>query len=451
MYPGDADRIAGSQHGADIVGIVYVFEHNRQIRLSLAQNRPHPVQTLFTYRTFVVRVIIHVHVDDSTGAGHRAQLGKLGAMSEIDERWKESNSALVSVIRDEILEAGPIRFDRFMELALYHPEFGYYRSQDPAPGRSGDFLTAPEAHPIFGATLARQIETFESQLDHPDTFSIVEYGAGSGRLIRPLLASLRHHSPDLYERVRYMPIELNTVRLTELKTHLEEGGHAARISISVPEGGVTGCVIANEFVDAFPARRVTMTGDGLMEITVDWENGWFAESHVPVEDDAPAAYIERHGFELTPGDTIEFHPGIRGWVEGLTTTLADGFVLLIDYGYPAEELFRDHRRAGTLKGYYQHGVTEQIFRGIGRQDLTAHVNFSEISYHAQTCGFTIEEMTTQAELLEKLGIGERMFELQSNPNITSDEYLAVRAAVLRMIDPGAMGRFRAMILRRNSL
>lgn len=449
MHPGNPNRVAGAQDGTDVVRVMHIFDHDGQVRLPPAEDGAHPVQALLTYRSIVVRVIIHCHEDDSTGPDERAQLGEMGIMTEVDERWQESNADLVKLIRDEIQANGPIRFDRFMELTLYHPVHGYYRMKDPAPGRSGDFLTAPEAHPIFGATLARQVEAFDRRLDHPKPFMIFEYGAGSGKLIRPLLASIRQNEPDLYDRVRYVPIELNEYRRSELLQHLETGGHSERVHLEPPDGGATGCVLANEFLDAWPARRFTMTGNGLHEILVSWDDDWFAEQACPVaDDDQVHEYVRRHEFEPQPGEAFEYHPGFADWINELRGVLATGFVLIIDYGYPAEELFREHRRTGTVKGYYQHGVTDQLFRGVGHQDLTAHINFSEIAWLAESSGFEVEDLVTQAELLERLGIGERLFELQSNEDISADEYLAVRAAVIRMIDPGAMGRFRAMILKR---
>ncbi|TVR74344.1 MAG: SAM-dependent methyltransferase [Sphaerobacteraceae bacterium] len=369
-------------------------------------------------------------------------------MNHTDQRWQESNPDLVSIIRDEVTASGPISFERFMDLALYHPEHGYYRAESPAPGRAGDFLTAPEAHPIFGAVLAGQIVAFDAALGHPAPFTIIEYGAGSGKLIRPLLAEIRQKLPDLYARISYTPVELNVTRRTELIQHLADGGHQERLSEDTNPSTVIGCVLANEFIDAFPARRFVQQGDTLHEIHVDWQDGWFAEVTTPVDDSATREYLERHGYDLQPGEQFELHPGIERWVQDVDQALSRGSVLIIDYGYPAQELFNDHRRNGTVRAYHQHGVTTELYRGIGRQDLTAHVNFSELQWQAEQHGFTLDRLTTQAELLESLGLGERLFALQSSNSITSDEYLATRAAVLRMIDPGAMGRFRVMMLSR---
>jgi SAM-dependent MidA family methyltransferase len=367
-----------------------------------------------------------------------------------DQRWDESNAELVRIIRDEIQSTGPIRFDSFMELVLYHPELGYYRSELPGPGREGDFLTAPEAHPVFGATLATQIVDFDTLLENPDEFSIIEYGAGAGRLIRPLLAELRQQHPDLYSRARYIPIELNESRLAELVEHLSAGGHEERVRMHVPAGGISGCVLANEFIDAFPARRITRVDGRLHEVFVGWQDEWFVERIDPVTDSEIQGYLERHSITLRDGDWIEYHPGIAAWTDEVARNLKRGYILVIDYGYPANELLQDHRREGTLKAYYQHGASHEFYRGIGRQDLTAHVNLSEVIYQAGVHGLTLRGMTTQAEYLAALGIGERLQNLQNNPHVDADDYLAVRAAVLRMIDPGAMGRFRAVILNRNA-
>lgn len=369
-------------------------------------------------------------------------------MIDTDQLWQESNPELVKIIRDEIEATGPVRFDRFMDLVLYHPDHGYYRAESPAPGRDGDFLTAPEAHPIFGAVLAGQVVAFDGELDHPDPFTIIEYGAGSGKLIRPLLAELRQKHPDLYSRIVYSPMELNVNRRNELQRHLIEGGHEARLSSDHEPSGVTGCVLANEFVDAFPARRFVQQADGLHEIFVNWQEDWFAEITAPVDDELVRAWLERNEYMVKPGEHFEIHPEIENWMQDVDRALSRGSVLIIDYGYPAQELFSDHRRQGTVRGYHQHGTTTELYRGIGRQDLTAHVNFSELQWHAGQYGFTMTRLTTQAELLESLGLGERLFNLQSSEAITSEEYLAARAAVLRMIDPGAMGRFRVMMLTR---
>jgi SAM-dependent MidA family methyltransferase len=371
-------------------------------------------------------------------------------MEHEDERWNESNAKLVERVRDAIAQSGPLRFDRFMELVLYDPEFGYYRSPDPAPGRTGDFITAPEAHPIFGAILANQVVAFDKELDHPDPFTIIEYGAGNGLLIRPLLAELRQSHGEVYERIHYRPVEVNETRLVELQAHLEAGGHKDRLQLGPLDEPVIGCVIANEFVDAFPVRRCVRENGELAEVFVTWHDGWFAETHQSTDDPELVGYINRHRFNLSEGQVVEFHPGIGDWVAEVDQKIERGQVLVIDYGYPADELFRDHRKQGTLKAYFQHGASNEPYRGIGRQDLTAHVNFSEIIWHAQQRGFQMRRLTTQAELLEELGLGERLLNLQSNPNLTADDYLAVRAAVLRMIDPGAMGRFRAVILDRNA-
>jgi SAM-dependent MidA family methyltransferase len=197
-------------------------------------------------------------------------------MSENQRLWAESNAHLVRLIRDEIAEQGPMRFDRFMELALYHPEYGYYHSHVPGPGRRGDFLTAPEAHPIFGATLATQIVEFDLLLEHPEPFVLVEFGAGSGRLIRPLLAELRQSHQALYQRLKYFPIETNRTRLSELREHLQGGDHDERL-VDTPCAGLTGCILANEFLDALPVRRLSRHHSQLAEAYVAWNGNRIGE------------------------------------------------------------------------------------------------------------------------------------------------------------------------------
>ncbi|MDI3339993.1 MAG: SAM-dependent methyltransferase, partial [Sphaerobacter sp.] len=211
-------------------------------------------------------------------------MGEHGAAAR--GHWDESNRELVAIIRDRIAAEGRITFAAFMELALYHPAHGYYRSASPRAGRAGDFITAPEAHAIFGHTLARKLAALWRRLDRPDPFTLREYGAGAGTLALAILDGLRADGDELLAAIRYEPIEINAARRAELAERLTAAGFADRLHDPEPGQPITGCVLANEFIDAFPVHRVTVRDGVLHELYVVWRDGWFADELGPLSTPA---------------------------------------------------------------------------------------------------------------------------------------------------------------------
>ncbi|HET7035157.1 MAG TPA: SAM-dependent methyltransferase [Thermomicrobiaceae bacterium] len=364
---------------------------------------------------------------------------------EPSSRRAESNAELVAAIRAEIARQGPITFARFMELALYHPEHGYYRAAAARPGRGGDFLTAPEAHPIFGHALARQLDEMWRVLGQPTPFTLREYGAGAGTLALALLAGLRADDSPLLPQLRYQPVEINARRRAELAEKLAESGFDEQLA-EPDQTPFTGCVLANEFIDAFPVHRLLRHDGVLREVYVAWRDGWFAEELGPPSTPAIAAQLVEEGIELAEGQRAEVNLGAGDWVRAVAGVLERGYALVIDYGYPAAELYGPSRRDGTLKAYTQHQVHEDPYRAIGEQDLTAHVDFTALERAARAAGLATLGLTTQSDFLAGAGIGELLVALQTEPGMTFEAYVAARAAVMRMIDPGAMGRFRVLLL-----
>ena len=356
----------------------------------------------------------------------------------------ESDPALVALIRDEIERAGPIPFARFMELALYHPVHGYYRSATARPGRGGDFLTAPEAHPIFGRAIARHVDDAWRALGRPDGFTIRELGAGSGALAAAILSGLAADRSDLAAIARYRPVEVEPARLDELRDRLAAGGVADRLE---PDDGapIVGIVIANEVLDALPTHRVIGRGGRLREILVGWRDGAFVDVEDELSTPALAERLAAEEIQLVDGQLAEICLAVDSWVAGVATGLARGLVLLIDYGHPAAELYDGARRpAGTLAAYYAHRVHGDPYRAIGRQDLTAHVDITAVKRAATAAGLDHLGTTTQGKFLAALGAGELLVHLQSGPEASLQAYLEARSALVRMIDPAAMGGFRVL-------
>jgi SAM-dependent MidA family methyltransferase len=374
------------------------------------------------------------------------------------------SAELADVIRAEIEAApdGRITFARFMERALYEPRLGYYRQRADRPTDAGDFLTAPETHPIYGRTIARRLEEMWVDLGGPSPFGLIEYGAGSGALGLSILDGLRRRgSDDLLHAIGYAPVESNPYRLADLYQRFEKDGFADRLASSSPDGSaggtaseeplpVTGVILANEFLDALPVHRVVVRGGKLLELFVVWR-GRFAE--VVAEPSTPqlAARLADDGIELgqlADGQVAEICLGLAPWLDEVAARLARGFVVAIDYGYPAAELYGPRRLAGSLLGYRSHRVVDDPLADVGLTDLTAHVDFTALELLAERRGFVSAGLTTQQEFLVAAGLESELQALQASPELTLADYTRARSGILRMLDPRHMGRFRVLTLER---
>jgi SAM-dependent MidA family methyltransferase len=356
------------------------------------------------------------------------------------------DEALVARIHEEIERDGPITFARFMDLALYDPDGGYYRAEDARPGREGDFLTAPEAHPIFGAALARAVADAWLRLGRPETFVLREYGAGTGTLALALLDGLAREDPDLAARLRYDPIEVEPRRIEAIASRLEAAGHvgviAGRDQSDIP---VVGFVLANEVLDALPVHRVVVRDGALHEVLVGSRDGAFVDIEAEPSTPELAKRLADESVELAEGQRAEICLALGPWLATAAAGLERGILLLIDYGYPAAELYDPQRRRhGTLRAYLRHRVHDDPYVHVGRQDLTAHVDVSAVERAAVAASLGHLGTTTQAEFLVGLGTEDLLRAIQADPATTLEDYLAVRSALMRLLDPGAMGRFRVM-------
>ena len=369
-----------------------------------------------------------------------------------------SDPVLVERIVAEIERDGPLTFARFMELALYEPEHGYYRASSARAGRRGDFLTAPEANPIFGRALARHVADAWQAIGKPAAFAIREHGAGSGSLARAVLDGLAAEAPALYRIVGYRAVEVEARRLAELRDRLSAAGHADRLE-SDDDGPIVGIVVANEVLDALPTHRVVGAEAAagadagrrdLSEIFVDWRDGDFVDVVGRPSSEALGERLAAEGVALRPGQRAEICLAVDGWVENAAAGLDRGAALFIDYGYPAAELYDPVRRPrGTLAAYLGQRAHEDPYRAVGRQDLTAHVDTTAVERAAARAGLTHRATTTQTRFLAGLGAGDLLVELQTGPDASLQRYLDARASLVRMIDPAAMGRFRVMAFERD--
>lgn len=350
--------------------------------------------------------------------------GKLEAMALDLDPGKAAlgNPQLVNAIIEE-MAGGAIPFERFMELALYHPRFGYYRK----PGRigtQGDFLTSPVIHPMFGWAAAAWCKEIWEGCGRPAAFTIFEPGAGTGALATAVLDWAEARGEGFREALRYAAIEPNA-----------KGGEPRAEWLSPPvEPAEHGVVVANELFDAFPVRLFDAGARGPVEVYVRWDGEAFVETPGPVThiDDAPA----EGRFEVN----MHAYPAMRSLCELVQT----GAVLVFDYGYSQEELWAPWRTAGTLLAFYRHTAHENPYIHIGDQDLTTHVNFSELAAAAEDEGFAVFGPVKQSEFLYALGL-PRLVESARND---MQEYFTRRRALEQLTDGAGLGRVRVLAATR---
>lgn len=379
-------------------------------------------------------------------------------VNEIDNDELRGNPKLISLIRSEIRVAGHISFARFMELALYDRDHGYYMGRERRPGRAGDFLTAPEMHPFFGLTIARQVAECWDRLGQPDSFTVLEYGSGTGGLAYDAIVGLINDRPELRSRLRYRLNEINPRRNAQAIAAMEEVGFSDIVSVDDESESNVGVVLANEVADAMPVHRLRWNGTTLEELWVAWNDEvGLVDRSGPLSPEVaafnPDAYLAGVGLDLSKlpvGARLEVSPATANWTRELARRLERGYALIVDYGYLATELYSGSRLQGTLRVHTKHRVTDNPYDAVGTRDITAHVDFTLIETVARESGMSPIGLTTQADFLANAGLGELLVRLRNEPGIAIEEYYRAQAAVFRLIDPAGMGRFRVLGLAKGA-
>jgi SAM-dependent MidA family methyltransferase len=265
-----------------------------------------------------------------------------------------------------------------------------------------------------------------------------EHGAGTGALAEGILEGLQRAGSGLLDAIRYQAVEASPTRLRALGERLTAAGFGAWLD-PADEEPAPGAILANELLDALPVHRVRGGEDGALEelFVTAGEDGfeWLARGP---STDGIRARLEGEGVRFEPGQVAEVNLEIDAWMAGAAGMLADGVVLVIDYGHPAAQLYAP-ARGSTLRAYHRHRVHDDPFVAVGRQDLTAHVDLTAVERAAEAAGLHPLGRTTQGQFLAGLGLGELLHALQSDPATTLERYLAARSAVVRMLDPRATG------------
>ena len=388
---------------------------------------------------------------------------------------------LEQIIIEKIKREGPVTFETFMDMALYYPELGYYASSETTIGREGDYYTGPHLHPIFGAMIGRQFMEMWMTMGRPFEFYAVEIGAGLGYLCKDIInylhrsctdPELSRYKSDFLKALRYVIIEpydhfrekqkelladlLTPSPSSAINPPLAKGEHRGIKSRmeqqksnfitwvkSINElDDVVGCFFSNELLDAFPVHMVEME-DELKEVYAAFDGrDLIEEKNKPASGDI-ADYFRQFSINIQRGYRTEINLRIRNWLSDLNAALSKGYVLTIDYGYSAKEYYSEDRTKGTLLCYRKHQFNESPYLNIGKQDITAHVNFSSLKKWGEELGLKTSGYCAQGAFLISAGIDEVITELYFD----SPDYSSKVSKIKGLIMPQGMGESHSVMIQ----
>ncbi len=311
-------------------------------------------------------------------------------------------------IREEILKWGEISFARFMELALYCPETGYYEAKKDNVGRTGDFITSVSTGELFGQLLAFQFAEWLDELKiQNEKLKIVEAGAHDGKLAADILGWLGKFRPEQLAAIEYCLIEPSPRRQAWQRETLKNFANVRWLA-SLRDLKFSGILFSNELLDAMPVHRYGWDAEAQQwaewRVALDGEKFiWTRSLAIPHAlpssiRDLPASLLQ----VLPAGYIIETSPAAEQWWREAAGVLAHGKLLAIDYGFTAGEQISPGRWQGTLRAYHRHHVSGDLLANAGEQDLTAHVNFTAIQTTGEAAGLRTEKFCTQPQFLTRI-------------------------------------------------
>ncbi|MEL6455708.1 MAG: SAM-dependent methyltransferase [Cyanobacteria bacterium J06623_5] len=357
-----------------------------------------------------------------------------------------------------------ITFAEYMEMALYHPQFGYYSTRDRTLGAQGDFVTSPHMGRDFGELIAAQFVDMWKALGRPQPFNIVEIGAGQGLIAADVIAYLHTHHPDCFTGLSYTIIEksaqLRAEQQARLSTWADQGVSLSWTTIAaLPNHALTGCIFSNELVDALPVHWVEQHDQQLQEMWVVAAEQRIAPQLGALSTPELATYFDKVHIDLRTGYPEGYRTEVNlaalDWLEQVAQKIERGYLLTIDYGYTAQRHYSPARKAGTLQCYYRHSHHNDPFIHIGEQDITAHVDFTALENQGHAVGLETIGFTQQALFLMALGLGDRLsalsqpaFQHAAEQPATTQTIRAImqrREILQQLISPMGLGGFGVLI------
>ena len=331
--------------------------------------------------------------------------------------------------------------------------------------RGNDFFTSASLGADFGELLAKQFYQMWEILDKPIHFDLVEMGAGQGILASHILNYIKQEYPDFFAAVKYIIVEKSQSLKQEQQQRLQDFAVDWCNLEEIPPKSINGCFFSNELVDAFPVHQFTLAAGELREIYVTLAELNREISEIQIISDPlfievigePSTpqlgeYLQLVGIDLSQntyenGYRSEINLAALNWLGIVADCLGRGYMLTIDYGYPAHRYYNPRRSQGTLQCYYQHRHHDNPYINIGQQDITAHVDFTALSSWGERCGLKNMGWTQQGLFLMALGIGERIAALSSQQQPIS-QLLQRREGLHQLINPGGLGNFGVLVQSR---
>jgi SAM-dependent MidA family methyltransferase len=271
----------------------------------------------------------------------------------------------------------------------------------------------------------------------------VEAGAGTGRLCRDILRWARSHAPGFRGAIAYTIVEMSDALIERQRETLADEGCDVRWSAELPNA-IEGCLFSNELLDSFPVHRVSMREGALLEVFVGWDGSRFVEELRAPSKPGLQSYFQRLGLLPGEGCFAEVNLAALDWMRDAGRALRSGFLLTLDYGYEAPELYAPWRKDGTLLCFHRHNAAADPYARLGRQDITSHVDFTSLRQATEEFGLRTLGLVSQGEFLTLLGIAEAMAP-PAEGDTDLEEYYARRRAVSELVDPEALGRIRVLI------
>ena len=351
---------------------------------------------------------------------------------------------LLPLIAQEIeAQGGIIPFRRFMELALYHPDHGYYASGRARIGKNGDFFTSVSVGRIYGSLLASVCRDVWERLNRPAEFTIVEQGANDGTMSGDILSVIMTGDQAFLEALRYVIVEPFPLNVEKQKAKL--GDFPKIVWVKDPEElpEFTGIHLSNELLDAFPVNSLRWNGSNWMEecVSLDMDSMpcW---TERPITDAELLTAADRLPKNLPEGFRLETNPGMTSWLGGIFRKMHRGIVLTVDYGQAGEDRYAPHRADGTLLAYRNHQRFDNPLPEPGERDITAQVDFTELARSAVGTGFSILGYSDQHHFL--VGAAEPWLRTLGD---WAPEHGKDLRALQTLLNPGTMGRqFKAIAL-----
>ena len=365
-----------------------------------------------------------------------------------------NSSALYKIVSENIFASkqSRISFAEYQNIVLYNPDYGYYGSGNVDIGSKGDFFTSSSLGADFGHLLAVQLEELWNKLEKPKNFSIVEMGAGNGNLANDILGYWKETNHEILPNLNYIIIEKSLPLISQQQKRLNEFNDLNitwKDWADIPDSSIIGCCFSNELFDAFPVHRITVQGDQIQEIYLTIKDGQIQE----IIDDPSTAeindYFQLIGIEFNNQDypqdyRTEINLAAINYLKTINCKLRQGYILTIDYGYPAPKYYHPQRSQGTLQCYYQHRRHNNPYLNLGYQDITTHIDFTALENLGIKQGWSSIGFTKQALWLMGLGLGDKLSELSSG-KYNAMEVIKKRDALHQLINPMGLGGFGVLI------